>query len=193
VLEAIRGYFDEKWPEAYADTKLELKLRLRVPLSDGADVNNAEMLLKEYGSTMEMEFSIYGKKLSFSDYKECAYTLIETLREALKIEDQTVLPEFVQVFYFRDPEGDETGPVMSYESELSGYMVYYKPDAFRKATDVNFVVELGPSEQRSLRNYTIIRVVNFVVIGLTVVGLGTFVIVRRIRKKRREAAALSEK
>ena len=182
VLEAIRSYMTEKWPEAYEGAELEVKLRIRVPFSDGADVSNAETLLKEYGSSMEMEFSIYGKKLTFSEYKLCSYALIDTLRGTLK-----VAPEFIQIFYFRDPEGSETGPVMSYESELYGYMVNYNRDAYLKATDINFVVELGSTEEKSLRNYTIIKVVNFVVIGLVVIGLSALIIVRRILKKRKES------
>ena len=182
VLEAIRSYMDEKWPEAYDGVKLELKLRIRVPLSDGANVSDVQAVLKNYGATMELEASLYGKAISFSEYKNCAFALLDTIRGTL-----SVAPEFMQVFYFRDPSGSETGPVMSYESELSGYMFNYNKDGFTKATDVNFVVELGESEQKSLRNYTIIRVVNFVVIGLVVVGLSTLIIVRRILKKRKES------
>ena len=185
VLETFKSYLDAKWPEKYPDTDLEIKLRIRVPLTANADVSDVNSLLREYGNTIEFEFTLTGKKLSFGEYKTCSYALVEILRDALK-ENESKAPEFVQIFYYRTPQGGETDNVMSYESELYGFMVNYTEKAYRDSTDVNFVVELGESEQKSLRNYTIIRVVNFVVIGLVVIGLTTFVIVRRIRKKRKE-------
>ena len=185
ILGYIRTYMDEKWPESGETAKLDIKLLMKVPLADHADVSDTAKLLEKYGSTMELEVNMYGKRLSFSEYKLCSYKMLDTIRGAMK-----VAPNYMQVFYFRDPEANETGPVMSYESELAGYMFNYNQGGYTKATDVNYIVELGETEKRSLKNYTIIRVVNFVVIGSVVIALATLFIVRRIKRKRKEAAAL---
>lgn len=184
VRDKIVGYMKENWIPEETGASLELKVNIRIPYSDGADKTDVLGLLEKYGSTVEMEATLSGRRLTFAEYKVLSYDLLDKLRGTIK-----VAPEFMQVFYYRDAEEGETGPVLSYESQLKGYMFNYNQAGYTKATDVNFVVELSEKERSSLQKYTLIRVVNFVVIGLAVVGLGTLFIVRKIKKKKKQSKA----
>ncbi len=188
VGEFLRSYMTEKWDAAANGKSLEMSSHIRVPLNEtaGGGEPDPAALLEKYGDTLELEVKLSGEKLTFDEYKQLSYSMLDVLRGTLR-----KAPEFMQVFYYREPDGGsgERDKVLSYESRLSGISFNYNEGGYMRSTDTNFVVELGEKEQKALRRYTIIRIVNFVVIGATVVGLLTLWIVRRIRKKRRRPAA----
>ena len=186
VQDYLSDYLSSRWDEAEKGASWTLSAKIRVPLED-AGLSPTEMLEK-YGNTLDVEATLTGERLTFGQYKNLSYDLLDTVRSTLKL-----APEFMQIFYYRYPEAGEGGDnVLSYESHLRGYMFNYTKDGYSKSTDVNFVVELGEKEQKSLRNYTIIRVVNFLVIGLTVVALLTLYVVRKVKKKKKSEAALAK-
>ena len=183
----IKQYFAGQWSEEDKQAALEINASIRVPeasagayaIEDGFDIPK---LLTDFGGTIELEATLHGGLLSFEQYKNLAYELLNTLRGGLKVP-----PEFMQVYYYRTPsaENGETGPVLAYESHLISYMFNFNRSGFLGASNVNFIVETGAKQERSLRRYTAIRVVNFVVIGLAVVVLGTLWIVRKVKKQRK--------
>ena len=183
----IKQYFAGQWSEEDKQASLEISASIRVPeASAGAyAVENSfdiPKLLADFGGTIELEATLHGGTVSFEQYKNLAYELLNTLRGGLKVP-----PEFMQVFYYRTPyaENGETEPVLAYESHLISYMFNFNRSGFLGASNVNFIVETGAKQERSLRRYTAIRVVNFVVIGLVVVVLGTLWIVRKVKKQRK--------
>ena len=183
----IKQYFAGKWSGEDKQATLDINASIRVPEAS-ADAYSAEdgfdipKLLTDFGGTVELEATLNGGQLSFEQYKNLAYELLNTLRGGLKVP-----PEFMQVYYYRAPsaENGETEPVLAYESHLVSYMFNYNRSGYLGATNVNFIVETGAKQERSLRRYTAIRVVNFAVIGLVVVGLGTLWIVRKVKKQRK--------
>lgn len=187
----VKQYFSEHWSAEDRRATLTVNASVRVPEAvlnayesdTGFDVTK---LLVDYGGTIELEAKLCGERIGFESYKNLAYELLNTLRGGLKTP-----PEFMQVFYYRTPDeaAGETAEVLAYESHLVSYMFNLNRSGYLGATNVNFIVETGQKQERSLRRLTAIRVVNFVVIGLVVVVLGTLWIVRRVRKQRRQRKA----
>ncbi len=183
----IGQYFAEHWQGEEQGAALEVNASIRVPeasagayaAGSGFDVPK---LLKDFGGSFELEAKLSGGRISFEQYKSLSYELLNMLRGALKVPG-----EFMQVYYYRTPEASqgETDSVLAYESHLVSYMFNFNRSGYAGATNVNFIVEAGPKEKRSLRWATGIRLVNFIVISLVVIVLSTLWIVRRVRKQRR--------
>lgn len=182
----IKQYFAANWSAEDKQSALEINASIRVPeasagayLTDGG--YDIARILTDFGGTVELEATLRGGRIAFEPYKNLAYDLLNTLRGGLKVP-----PEFMQVFYYRAPDAEgETADVLAYESHLISYMFNFNRSGYIGASNVNFIVETGAKQERSLRWATGIRLVNFIVIGLTVAALLTLWIVRRIRKQRK--------
>ncbi len=186
----LKDYVASRWDDAEKGATWTLTAKIRIPLSEGDNASDSAAMLEKYGDTLELEASLKGNKLTFGEYKSLSYDFLDTLRSSMK-----VAPEFMQIFYYRFPDDsdrdteqavtDAEGNILSYESHLLNYMFNFNKQGYTSTDNVNFVVELGDKEKSSLRNYTIIRVVNFVIIGLAVVGLLILYFVRRSKKNKK--------
>ena len=138
-----------------------------------------EDLLIQYGHTVKLTATISGASISYEDYVNLAWKIMAHVRETMP----DVRVDFIQVFYYRD------GNVLQYESHLQGYSLLYNETGFKKAKNAHYYVELTEKHRESIKWYSVIRVVNFVVIGGTVIGLGTLWIVRRYKKQKKDKGA----
>ena len=138
-----------------------------------------EALLIQYGHTVKLTATISGDSIAYEDYVELAWKIMAHVRE--KLPDIRV--DFIQVFYYRD------GDVLQYESHLQGYSLLFTESAFKNAKNSHYYVELTDEHRNSIKWYSIIRIVNFIVIGGTVIGLGTLWIVRRYKKHKKDNGA----
>jgi len=169
----------------------ELSLRLSVPASETAGGSIGEGIddeiskaagnliaggLKKYGQTARFDVSFHGGEITFSEYKELVYGLLDALRGTLYR-----APDFLQVFYYRTDAEAEGGEVLAYESHLVSYMFNYNRDGFMKATDVNFYVEITGRQAASLKRYSIIQTV---VIGSIILLIVVAVVMRIVRKRK---------
>lgn len=74
----------------------------------------------------------------------------------------------------------------AYESQLRGYLFSKDKDTIVNSTGTHYVIELSEDLEKKTKAYIVVRVLNFVVISGTVIGLSTLWIVRRIKKVKRE-------
>ncbi|MBR5279651.1 MAG: hypothetical protein IKU26_01600 [Clostridia bacterium] len=155
------------------------EVSMAVPNVEGHETTKPEDLLVQYGHTVKLTATITGAAIAYEDYVELAWKIMAHVREM--IPDTRV--DFIQVFYYRD------GDVLQYESHLQGYSLIFSESGFKNAKNSHYYVELTEEHQKSIRWYSVIRVVNFVVIGGTVIGLGTLWIVRRYKKHKKDKGA----
>jgi hypothetical protein len=137
-----------------------------------------EDLLLWYGNTVKLTATITGASISYEDYVKLAWKIMCQVRETLP----DIRVDFIQVFYYRD------GDVLQYESHLQGYSLLYNETGFLQASNAHYYVELTEEHEESIMWYSVIRIVNFVVIGGSVIGLSALWIVRYRKKKKKERA-----
>lgn len=135
-----------------------------------------EDLLLQYGNTVKLTATISGSDIAYEDYVELAWKIMAQVRETLP----DIRVDFIQIFYYRDED------VLQYESHLQGYSLLFAESAFKDAKNAHYYVELTEEHQDSIKWYSIIRIVNFIVIGGTIIGLGTLWIVRKYKKRKKE-------
>ncbi len=163
------------WEDIEGSTLLP-EVSMAVPNTEANLAEKPENLLIQYGHTVKLTATITGASVAYEDYVNLAWKIMSHVRETMP----DVRVDFIQVFYYRD------GNVLQYESHLQGYALLYNEMGFRKAKNTHYYVELTEKHQESVKWYSLIRVVNFVVIGGTVIGLSTLWIVRRYKKQKKD-------
>lgn len=153
---------------------------IAIPLSENSNGAQPEALLLKYGADLRLTVTISGEKLAYEEYTEQVWQVIRTVRETLP----DVRINFLQVFYRRSEAGNLEG-VLQYESHMEGYSLMYTESGLKNAKNVHYYVELTEEQKSDLKWYSVIRIVNFAVIGCTVIGLCTLWIVRYRKKKKR--------
>lgn len=169
------------------ESTLKVEASMAIPGSEkDSDAAPADLLVK-YGNTLQLTATISGNRIEYKDYTECAWQVMKTVRETMS----DVRPDFIQIFYYRSEAGNPEG-VLQYESHMQGYSLMLSEEAFKDIKNVHYYVEITEEQRESLKWYSIIRIVNFVVIGGTVIGLGTLWLVRRHKKKEKELEKKSQ-
>ncbi len=162
--------------EGVEGSTLVPEVSLAIPETAENETASAEELLTLYGNTVKLTATITGRTIEYDEYVLLAWKIMEGVREALP----DVRVDFIQVFYYRE------GDVLQYESHIQGYALLYNEMGFRKAKNTHYYVELTEKQQDSIQWYSLIRIVNFVVIGGTVIGLSTLWIVRYYKKRKKK-------
>lgn len=165
--------------EGVEDSTLVPEVSMAVPNTTVNQAASPEALLIQYGHTVKLTATISGDSIAYEDYVELAWKIMAHVRETLP----DIRVDFIQVFYYRD------GDVLQYESHLQGYSLLFTESAFKNAKNSHYYVELTDEHRNSIKWYSIIRIVNFIVIGGTVIGLGTLWIVRRYKKHKKDNGA----
>lgn len=162
--------------ESVADSTLVPEVSVAIPDTEANRTAEPKDLLLQYGSTVKLTATINGDNISYDDYVSLAWKVMVQVRETLP----DIRVDFIQLFYYRD------GEVLQYESHLQGYSLLYNETGFKQAKNAHYYVELTAKHHRSITWYSVIRIVNFVVIGGTVIGLTTLWLVRRHKKRKKE-------
>lgn len=164
-----------KW-ESMEGSVLVPEVSVAVPDSQENSAASPQELLLRYGNTVQLTATLSGKDLSYETYVELAWKLMSEVRAILP----DIRVDFIQIFYYRD------GNVLQYESHLQGYSLLFNEEGFKKAKNAHYYVELTKEHRDSMKWYSIIRVVNFVVITGTVIALTTLWIVRYRKKQKKK-------
>lgn len=165
--------------EGVEGSTLVPEVSMAVPNTEANQEASPEALLLQYGHTVKLTATISGDSIAYEAYVELAWKIMAQVRETLP----DIRVDFIQIFYNRD------GDVLQYESHLQGYSLLFTESAFKDAKNAHYYVELTDEHRDSMKWYSIIRIVNFVVIGGTVIGLGTLWIVRRYKKRKKDKGA----
>ncbi|MBP3392342.1 MAG: hypothetical protein J6L76_06100 [Clostridia bacterium] len=166
------------WEDIEGST-LVPEVSVAVPDTQENGQKDARDLLLQYGDSVKLTATISGRNIAYEDYVELAWKIMTQVRTTLP----DIRVNFIQIFYYRE------GDVLQYESHLQGYSLLFAESAFKNAKNAHYYVELTDEHRDSIKWYSIIRVVNFVVIGGTVIGLGTLWIVRKYKKRKKDKGA----
>lgn len=164
--------------ESMEDYVLVPEVSVAVPDSRENDAASFEALLLRYGDTVKLTATVSGKDISYETYVALAWKLMTDVRAILP----DIRVDFIQIFYYRE------GDVLQYESHLQGYSLLFNEEGFKKAKNAHYYVELTKEHRDSVKWYSIIRAVNFVVIAGTVVALSILWFVRWRRKRKKKFA-----
>lgn len=165
------------WEEV-EDGAIVPEVSMAIPDTKENQAATPEELLLQYGNTVKLTATISGEDISYDDYVSLAWKIMTQVRETLP----DIRVDFIQVFYYRD------GDVLQYESHLQGYSLLFDKMGFKRAKNAHYYVELTEEHEDSVKWYSVIRIVNFVVIGGSIIGLSTLWIVRRYKKRKKELA-----
>ena len=165
--------------EGVEGSTLVPEVSMAVPGTTANQAASPESLLLQYGHTVKLTATITGDSIAYEDYVELAWKIMAQVRET--IPDTQV--DFIQMFYYRE------GNVLQYESHLHSISLIYSETGFKQAKNLHYYVELTDKHKDSIKWYSVIRIVNFIVIGGTVIGLGTLWIVRRYKKHKKDTGA----
>ena len=180
--EEIQAAFDEE----SGFTLVSADVYARLYLSDyPADTEVTDALIRqiitERSESLVAEMIFLGDRIEFQDYKVFTYEVIEYFRTNLDWH-----PSALQLFYRRHAEAGEESDVNAYESQIAGYLFTRDESTIVNSTGTHYIIELSEDLEKKTKAYIVARVLNFVVISGTVIGLSTLWIVRKIKKIKKE-------
>lgn len=140
-----------------------------------------EQIVTEKSDSLVVEMVFLGDRIEFQEYKVFVYEAIEYFRTNMEW-----TPSALQIFYRRHAEEGEQADVDAYESQIPGYLFSRDKDTIVNSTGTHYIIELSEGLEKKTKAYIIVRVLNFVVISGTVIGLSTLWIVRKCKKIKKE-------
>ena len=144
-------------------------------------------IITEKSERLVAELVFAGDRLDFTAYKNFAADAVIHFRTELNW-----TPSALQIFYRRYPEAGESEAVDAYESQIPGYLFTKDKDTIVNSTGTHYIIELSPELEKKTKAYIVVRILNFVVISGTVVGLSALWIVRKCKKTKKRKAAEKE-
>lgn len=162
-----------KWKELAPDIIAEWSCSIVIPKED--EQTDIKELLKSYDGSTRIEVTLYGKKVSFDEYKKIG----TKVTHAVMMAGFSNRPSFVQIYYYRDAEN------MQYESRIPGYLLDLKESYVEEKEGVHMYVEVPHDVATKVKIYKIIQYIMLGAIILAIVIPVSFKIYKVVSKKRK--------
>lgn len=122
-----------------------------------------------------------GEKLTFDEYKEAVAKAVGFFKE-----HSVLKPGSLRIIYNYQKDG---ASVMQYESQLAFYELNYEEAAIKNGIDMHYYIELDDSQRTQLKVYNTVKYIYIAVVGVSVVALSTYWVVKKVRKLAKQKRA----